>query len=764
MTVLLSVVGLTALTAFTRKNPIILGFGLVACLSIACGQAWPLIVVAAFSLSSTVLGRWILGQRVSAGWSVHFLLGAGTLGTLTGLAAHFPINYPWLYSALLLLPLLFGHTYTMAFFRELLILIRSTRDSACVTQTVLDVLISGFACLYILIAFMPEGGYDALAMHLFVPSHLAQMHQWKFDASTYVWAVMPMLVDWIYSFVYMLGGETASRLINSAFALLLAWQVREMTIWAGGSATSSRWAALIFLSTPLAFAESNSLYIESAWTAFIMGGTLAILKVSSFTPDAKERLSHLLLAGAMLGFAMAAKAVTLSILPVLLVMLLLQYKAWATQGIVQTLILGSVCLVLAGVTPYVTAWCLTGNPVFPFFNAIFQSPLWPSKNFEPPEVYGKGVTWDTLYRMVFNSSQFIEGGVGAAGFQWLLLPTAAVTLFLSGNKKALFIFLISAGAMIMTFHSTAYLRYILPSFALFSVVLALPFSETKVFPRTAGIIAGILLILTNTRFIDAGAYLGQIKPSALFSTAGRDAYLTQRMPIRKMVDIVNALNTDNHPVAVFAHPLMAGLNSEALYQSWYNVKWQSEFNAASSQPELVQLLRYRHVEWLIIDPAHLHEPQLSMLLSVSTSYAKVANVDLRKLNDIYYERLLNPDLSSLGGWNLTSPSTYDAPRKILTVNVKTPATQQVEVTPYQPYKSSVTARCATASTVGRIQTNWIDATGAFITASIETFNCTAEWATHEMTVVAPLNASAAIVYVAGHTDTPLEFKSLSFRQ
>jgi hypothetical protein len=764
-TILLSVAGLTALTVITRQSTIVLGFGLIACLSIACGQAWPMIVVAVFALSSTVFGRWMLGQRISADWTVHFLIGAGTFGTLTGVAAYFPINYPWLYSTLLLLPLLLGHKHTTSICRDLLTRIRAVRPPATTTQTVLDVLIFSFACLYVLVAFMPEVGHDALAMHLFVPSHLAQLHQWKFDANTYVWAVMPMLADWIYSIVYMLAGETASRLTNSAFTLLLAWQIRNMTIWAGGNATSSRWAALIFLSTPLAFAESSSLHVESAWTAFIMGGSLAILKVSSFTPDAKERLSHLLLAGAMLGFAMAAKAVTLSILPVLLVILLLQYKAWTIQGIVRTLLLGSVCLIAAGVTPYVSAWCLTGNPVFPFFNATFQSPLWPSQNFEPPAIFGTGVTWDTLYRMVFKSNQFIEGQVGAAGFQWLLIPTAAVALVLSGNKKALCILLVGAGAMIMTFHSTAYLRYIFPSFALFSAVLVLPFSDNKVFPRTLGIIAGVLLILTNTRFIHTATYYGQITASPLFSAAGRDTYLLERLPIRKMVDTVNALNTEHHPVAVFASPLMAGLNSDALYTSWYNVKWKAEFDAAASQQKLAQLLRRRQVDWLIIDLKLIPKAQLELLLNVSTSYAKIGDLDLRKRNYANYEeRLLNPELSNLEGWSLTSPSTYDASRKTLTVNVKTPATQLVEVTPGQPYTNSVSARCATVLTPGRIQTNWMDAQGAFISANIETFDCTKEWETHEMNIIAPPNASSAIIYASGHTDTPLEFKSLSFRQ
>jgi hypothetical protein len=763
-TILLSAASLAALTFFTRQSPYVLCLGLLACLSIVFAQVWPALVVAVFGLSATVLGRWMLKQHITADWSVHLLVGAGTLGTFTGWAAYLPINYPWLYGALLSLPLLLGRKHVMSTARELLSLIRTVRAAQTPIQTALDVLICGFACLYVLVAFMPEIGHDALAMHLFVPSHLAQRHQWSFDASTYMWAVMPMLADWIYSIVYLLAGETASRLSNSAFTLLVTWQIHNMSLWAGGSATSARWASLIFLSTPLAFAESSSLHIESAWTAFMMAGTLAILKVSSFTGDPKERLSQLFLAGLLLGFAMATKAVTLSVLPVLLAILLWQYKAWAIQGVVKTLLLGSASLLLAGATPYVCAGYLTGNPVFPFFNAVFHSPLWPNVNFEPPARFGSGMTWDTLYRRVFKSHEFIEGRVGAAGFQWLLLPTAIVAVLLSGNKKALCILLVGAGAMFLTFHSTAYLRYVFPSFALFSVVLALPFSDDKVFPRSLAIAAGVLLILTNSRFIQAATYYGEIRPSALFSQAGREAYLLERLPMRKMVDTINSLNTGYQPVAVFASPLMAGLHSDALYASKYNLKWKNEFDTATSPSELARRLRQRQVNWLVIDLKSLPQIKLDRLLTVSTSYARLGDLDLRKLNVTHDEHLLNPELSSLEGWSLTLPSSYDPSRKILTVNVKTPATQRVEVTPGQTYTNSVSARCATTATTGRIQANWMDAQGDFIAASIDTFDCATQWETHEMNVIAPANATSAIIYASGHTDTPLEFRSLSFRQ
>lgn len=763
-TILLASLAIGALTALTRKPPFVLGLGLIAGLSIAGGQAWPMIVVAVLALSAHTLGKWILGQRTPTDWTVPLLVGMGTFGTLTGLAAYFPINYPGLYAALLSLPLVFGHADAAASVRRILAQVRTERAPQAPLATLLDSLLVAIACLHAAVAFMPEVGYDALAMHLFVPSQLAQRHQWGFDASTYVWAVMPMLADWVYSIVYMLAGETASRLTNCAFTLLVAWQVRNLTIWAGGTAISARWASLFFLSTPLAFAESSSLFIESAWTAFVLAGSLAILNTSRFTSQVAQRHSQLILAGLLLGFALATKAVTLSILPVLLVLLLVQYRAWIRPGVIRALLLGSLGLLVAGLTPYLSAWFLTGNPVFPFFNAIFQSPLWPSVNFEAPAIFDKGVTWDTLYRMVFKAPRFIEGKDGAAGFQWLLVPTAAVALLLGANRKAWCILLLGAGAIVLSFHSTAYLRYIFPSFALFAVVLALPFSDHRHFPRTLGMIVGAVLVLANVLFIQAATYYGQIKPAALFSAAGRDAYLAQNLPIRKMVDVVNALNVANRPVAVFAPPSMAGLKSDALYASWYNVKWTREVDQATTPPALLQRLRQRQVDWLIIDHASTPTAQRERLLAVSEPYAKMGGLELRKVHQVPLERLLNPDLSDLEGWHLTEPSSYDASRKTLTVTVNTPATQRVEVAPGQSFTSAVSARCATQPTSGRIQTNWMDAQGRFISASIETFDCTPQWATHEMTVVAPEEAVVAIVYASGHTDTPVAFKSLSFRQ
>ncbi|WP_248799628.1 ArnT family glycosyltransferase [Pseudomonas sp. MWU13-2105] len=764
--VLLFALSTAALSALSRVSPLIVAAGVIAVITLACGQAWPMMVVFLFGLSSSVLGHKILGRWKNNTWSVRLLLGGGILGTITGLAAHFPVNYPWSYTALLSLPFLINSRHAKELILQLKNEVVNYRPHS-IPANALDIAACSLAGLYVITAFMPEIGYDALTMHLFIPAHLALQHQWGFDTETYVWALWPMLGDWIYSLVYMLAGETAARLINTSFILLVAWQIRELVIWAGGGTNQSRWAVLIFLSTPVVFAENSSLFIESVWTAFIMAGTLSLLNVSSSTRDERDRFIQLILTGALLGFALAAKAVTFSVLPILMLVLLIQYRAWVKSGVRPYLLIGLFCFLLVGSIPYAFSWYSTGNPVFPFFNTLFHSPLWPNSDFQAPTAFEKGVSWDTLYTMTFSSNRFIEGKVGAAGFQWILLPAAAMILLCHNHKKALVILLTAIGALVATYHATAYLRYVLPSFAMISAALALSFSGASWLAKASGATVGGMLLILNIWFIQSSTYYGQLIPSAILSSEGRDSYLTNVRPTRKIIEIVNTLNSARHPVAIFANPYSAGLKGDALYTSWYNLKWTVEYNAASTESALVDALLKRNIDWLIIEPSLLKADKLHSLLNISQPIAKVGDVELRKLSDAYrytQETLKNSDFSSLDGWNLTLPSIYDPIEKTFTVDVKNPATQAVAIEAGRSYKTIVSSRCSTRPAKGRIQVNWINAKGNFITTNIEVYDCSNDWVIHEMIVTAPKDATTAIIYASGHTETPLAFKSVSFRK
>ena len=569
-------------TLWGKRNPLIVGFVIATGLALLTGTLWPLLVTLWFAVASALLGRAILAGIYigfeQGSWLTNFLVGAGVYGTVVGLVAHFPVNYPGVYGTVLALPLILGWRVIVEECRCLWA--RLIAHPSTYKVNWLDAVIAVIALVYFVVALMPELGWDALAMHLFIPVHLALRHQWGFDVGTYVWAVMPMLGDWIFSIGYMLAGETAARLINVGFIFILGWLVRNLVLWAGGKVVGARWAVLIFLSTPLTFTEGSSLFIESVWATFVVAGTLAILSACSTSGKPRYELP---VAGLLLGCALAAKAVTFTILPVLLLLLVWRYRSWYKTAGLPILVLGLFLFLAIGLIPYVTAWRLTGNPVFPLYNNTFQSPYYlTGSNFTNP-AFSVGFTWDILYSATFESGKYLEGSAGSSGFQWLLVfIPASIMLVTIRQLKAVALLLVGIFAIAVTFQSQSYLRYVFPSCAILAAAMGVALSEvlsTRKLVRNSWYAAAVIAVALNLLFFCAGSIYRDIEPKPILDQSSRESYLLTQQPIRNAVELVNRLNVGRTPVAVFATPLAAGLSSDAIYPNWYNHTFQSEVDS-----------------------------------------------------------------------------------------------------------------------------------------------------------------------------------------
>lgn len=756
-------------------NAVLAGAIAAVLLAIVAGALWPLLVTLWFAGASAILGRWLLGKlRINdEDWFNCFLIGAGMYGTAAGLLAHFSVNYPSIYGAALAVPLLLGRKILRQWFSAVM---HGRAQSAQPADRVgywLDFAIAVVALVLFVVALMPEVGHDALAMHLFVPVHLAVRHQWAFDARTYVWAVMPMLGDWIFSIAYMLAGETAARLFNVGFIFLLGWLVRDLVLWAGGTMVGARWAVLIFLSSPLTFTESSSLFIESIWASLVVAGTFAVLKVCS---TEERQKAQLITAGGLLGCALAAKAVTLTVLPIVLLMLIWRYRTWLGSSIRGPLMVGLGLFLILGCVPYGTAWWLTGNPIFPFFNQIFHSSLYPAVNFQDAR-WNQGAAWDLLYRVTFQTDKYLEASPGAAGFQWLLvLLPVSVVLITGWHRRGIALVVFGMLSILLCFQSTAYLRYIFPAYAVLAAAIGVGLAAIpKVAVVQAGLlsVAAALVVVLNMTFLSAGPYVYRDFPlKSILSETDREQYLAGRLPVRNAIKLVNALNPDRTPVAVFGQPIAAGLTSDALYVSWYNHAWQAAYFAADSEPTLANILLEKNVDFLIVDSdwtvsSNVSKEQGALIDKVSAKVAQFGHVTVRRLKDDYRfknELLTNPDFSGSKGWSLDGEALLDVNSKSLIASVSSPGTQSIAVSAGRRYLNAVSARCHKEKTQGRIQVNWSDAKGRFIRAAIQVFECAPDWQEHSMEVIAPPNAAVATIYAAGHTTASLEFKLVSFKQ
>lgn len=753
-----------------KRNPYLIGIVIALCLALFANALWSLFVVIWLSIASIIFGRrflLLIKIQIPNDWLTSFLVGLSVYGTVVGILAHYPVNYPGVYCALLTLPMLVYWKDLHFYFREFSSLI--AKHSQPQFSSKLDIAITVVALGHFVTAFMPELGHDALAFHLFVPAQMASIHQWGFDVSKYVWASMPMLGDWIFTIVYMIGDETASRLINFEFVLIIGLLVRHIVLWAGGSIQGARWAVLIFLSTPLTYTLSSTLYIDSFLSALLISGVLAFLRQFEISDKPANWLA---LASILLGFALATKSTTFMVFPALFLIALFYVKTLFKAKSLTDWIKAATLFSVAGLIPYGTAWFLTGNPVFPFFNGLFQSRYYAPMNFENV-LYEKGLTWDVLYQVTFNSGRYLEASAGAAGFQWLLLFLPAVVLLLmTRQRKGLLILTVGLLFIFTTFQFTSYLRYAFPAviFLVTSIGIGFNYFNTVESRKITLSWFSILTITVglNLLFLTSGTWLYRTFPiMSVWNKSQRQAHIQESLPIRNAVDLVNQINSKKSPVVVFAHPLVAGLQSDALYFNWYNPTFFEQMTKADTPDAINDILKIYGVNYVIIDlnMKYTFAEHLGKLTRKVAEYGSI-NV-LQVTGDIEYteELLKNTNFSASEGWYFGPGVEFDESTvKVLKVRVSDPAAQAVAVSPGRKYQNSVVARCFSEVTTGRIQINWLDAKGQFIDANIKTFDCTNDWLEYSDLVESPKNAAQGIVYVTSHTETPILFKSASLKK
>src|SRR5262249_29636270 len=177
------------------------------------------------------------------------------------------------------------------------------------------------------------------------------------------------------------------------------------------------WGALIFYSTPLVIWLSSTAYLDLPLALCILASVVAFIRwyETSLWP-------WLAVSGWIAGVAIGIKIgaiPTLIVLPFFAV-----WHSWNTKGSLLRLIAAfGVPMLILAVPSYLLVYIHTGNPFFPFMNAVFRSPQWPientSLNFQD---FGIGTSAGALirlpFRLTFNSSVFAEvlprGGMGVA--------------------------------------------------------------------------------------------------------------------------------------------------------------------------------------------------------------------------------------------------------------------------------------------------------------------------------------------------------------
>ncbi len=376
--------------------------------------------------------------------------------------------------------------------------------------------------------------------------------------------------------------------------------------------------------------------------------------------------------GLLLGGALAAKAVTVTVLPALLLALVFRWRAWLRVTCVRDIGVGVSLMLAVGAIPYVTAFCLTGNPVFPFFNDVFQSPFYPPERFSDAS-FGRGISWNVLYDVTFRTSTYLAGAPGAAGFQWIVLFVPAIlTLAFDRRHKGTLLLIVGGLSVVVAFQFTAYLRYIFPSFVWVAAGIGVAVSALACASANAKRLVSVVCLSVvglNVTYFRSGTSYGDLSLRALTSQAGREVYVRSHLPIRSAVELINRINVGRTPVAVFSIPLTAPLSADALYPNWYNYRFQELVAGATSSNAFAALLSAEGVDYMIVDEAWGTADQRAMIAAASEKIASFSDISVRYLKSetrFQTELLEGPDFSrrrvvavagnaAPGGWRRGQP-------------------------------------------------------------------------------------------------------------
>ena len=565
---------------------------LVAVATVIALGPFPLLAVAAFLIASCALGSKLLGA--SGDLSAENQLCATLLGIavyifLMTFLARLPVNYPVAYLALLAIPVVIdirGVGRRLASWGQAVVLSRP-RPRLQVAAFALLVFVLG---THWLIVPQPESSSDGLAMHLAIPVNIALHHVFTFRPSRVFWSVMPMGADWCYTIVYLLGGEFAARLLNFVMLLLVEALLYRVARRFVRPAIGFILLAL-FASTSLVQLITGSLLVENFLAAMVVGMVVAIWRFGD-TGQRRYLYAAAVMGGTTLAIKLGGLAYIIAALPVAAIEVRRQWKRLVGSRPVVASVIAAALLLAAALPAYLISWRLTGDPVFPFLNQKFPSPIVDrAVSFVDPR-YKEPIGFRTPYDLTFHTDRYSEGRAGSLGFHYLLLvPLGIVALLAVRRRPAVAAAVVSVGGALIVLKFMANDRYLYPSLPLLLVPLAalLGWLERGALWR-ALIVLAVGCVLLNAWFLPSSNYYhGNLYEKAPLSRAMRQVYIHNNAPMREIGEYMNRA----HPgAAVFLADGsdLAAFNAEVYSNGWHQYGVFARLQRAHSAREIAGIL------------------------------------------------------------------------------------------------------------------------------------------------------------------------------
>jgi hypothetical protein len=735
---------------------------------------------------------------IAAGFGFYSVLMFG-LG-LTGL-----LYREFTFSAFVLISAIFVKDIRLLFkeaFREIKnipSLIKDAPDASFVSALLSLILIS--ILINFIGAIAPEIQYDALNYHLTVPRIYIESHR-IVDLPHIFQSYFAKSIEMLYTLGLILSGQIAAKLISFSFGILLVIAIISFGKRFFSFETGVTGAALFYIS-PLVGWLSTTTYIDLAVAFYIFSAIYALILW--------WKIGHrglLIICGLMSGLALSAKLnAALVVVPIGLSVIAISYRLAGkslSRHLSQLALFGIPILFI--VAPwYLITYFHTGNPVFPFYNALFKSPLWPYENtFMNLKDFGMGYGLKDFFLLPWNityhTQSYMEGTPdGVIGITFLMIFPF---IFLVIKKKSSVIPIVLTAIIVafigIWFIIGQYARYLLPILPVMTLMvgyLFLQFSagQSRFFAAIrnmtiiAGLSATIPIFLVYSWNIPERVpfkvalgieskehYLGRV-----IRTYEADLYLNRQYDSEKIKVLLIGPEYRFYLNAVGEEP-KTSLN----LRGFFDIK---------TNEELSKYLKGKHFTHILIDTFAApiiergvleivneeflsNHAQLEFANTYSALYKLSVTEDLEQKRQGQQELLTNPgfEMNREGfpsGWYKYGNPVFDSSGKKSRSGKRAVRTskddffmQNVEIIENKLYALSHCTKADKDNQYARLQINWLSQ-GQIIRSDIKIIPIVkTEWTCNSMSANAPDRATIAVIYASVHENSEVWFDDFSFVQ
>jgi len=378
-------------------------------------------------------------------------------------------------------------------------------------------------CILLVLAWicclMPPLDYDVIEYHLAGPAAYFREGNIHF-LDTNVFASFPQNMEMLYLLALHLEGDvltgaTVAKIFHFLMMFVLAGIVHATGRRFVGK-NVGKWAALLILIVPMAFAFAIRAYITLLLGVFTAAALYALLAATEQDTQHKARLSYALLAGVMTGLAAGTKYSAFLLLapPVFLCL-----AVWGGKRIPDRLkVLGVyVSALLVGVLPWLLRNAYnTGNPVYPLFQPLFsQAGAWNGALYakfmaahSPP---GSWSPWDLI-----QSTSTMLAGKGYA-FHPVIVPCLLLAFLWARSARRLNILAIFACIQIVLWYSFTHRigRFLFPAYLPLALIAGGGLAQAA--SRNRKITALVMTLAGTWTLYVAFLILGTLNPFRVFS-------------------------------------------------------------------------------------------------------------------------------------------------------------------------------------------------------------------------------------------------------